>query len=325
MVLKSGEVHSVERAAEKALVELERQGLKARTVSVIHLPELRENIERFQRQGMLEPGIVDVYMKWSYDAAAALPGAKTVFIASVPQPVTRARFDFRGKSYTADVPPTYIGKVDDARVKAVLEAALTPGGFKVKWAILPVKTLAVRSGLARYGRNNVTYVAGSGSYQRLVAFYSDCPCARDSWGELAAMKTCEKCVKCREACPPRCIPEDRFLLHAEKCLTWHNEMERPLPDWVKPEWHNALVGCMVCQRVCPANRYQNDKIAPGPAFSEEETGSILQKPPLEKLPEATRQKIESIAMDDSYDVLARNLAVLIKSQDMAGVALNPKP
>jgi hypothetical protein len=48
---------------------------------------------------------------------------------------------------------------------------------------------------------------------------------------------------------------------------------------------------------------------------------LLQKPPLEKLPEATRRKLESIAMDYYYDVLARNLDVLMKSQDLKPSAI----
>jgi len=38
--------------------------------------------------------------------------------------------------------------------------------------IVPIDRLAVRGGLATYGRNNVTYVPGMGSFHRLSAFYS---------------------------------------------------------------------------------------------------------------------------------------------------------
>ena len=305
------------KPSEEALLELGKRGFKARTVSVSHLPELQESIDKFQRQGLLDRHLAEVYMKFGYDSSEKMPGAETIFIVSIPQPVTRARFELYGRNYTGEVPPTYIGKSDDARVKAVLGGALEPTGFKLVRALLPVKMLAVRSGLAQYGKNNITYVPGSGSYQRLVAFFSDCPCSWDSWGELAAMKACEKCFKCGEACPTHCIPTDRFLLHAENCLTWHNEQDKPLADWIRPEWHNALIGCMRCQLACPVNRNQTGKVEPGPAFSEEETTLLLQNPPLEKLPEETRRKLESIAMDYYYDVFARNLGVLIKSQALA--------
>jgi epoxyqueuosine reductase len=38
-----------------------------------------------------------------------------------------------------------------------------------------LKRLAVRSGLARYGRNNVTYVEGMGSFLELSASLTDMP------------------------------------------------------------------------------------------------------------------------------------------------------
>ena len=77
-----------------------------------------------------------------------------------------------------------------------------------------------------------------------------------------------------------------------------------------------LIGCMRCQLVCPVNRDQLNKIVPGVAFSEEETARLLQKTPWNTLSDEIRRKLTEIAMDDSYEVLARNLEVLIKAQDL---------
>jgi epoxyqueuosine reductase len=41
----------------------------------------------------------------------------------------------------------------------------------VALSLLPLKSLAVRSGLAAYGRNNVCYVPGMGSFLELVGLY----------------------------------------------------------------------------------------------------------------------------------------------------------
>jgi epoxyqueuosine reductase len=165
--------------------------------------------------------------------------------------------------------------------------------------------------LAQYGKNNITYVPGFGSYHRLVAFVTDSPYELDSWGEQKVMKACEKCFRCGENCPTKCIPVDRFLLHAENCLTWHNESEDTLPSWIEPDWHNALIGCMRCQLACPINKAQLNRIVPGPVFSEEETGLLLRKPPLDTLADEIRRKLTDIEMDDSYEVLARNLDLLV--------------
>jgi epoxyqueuosine reductase len=135
------------------------------------------------------------------------------------------------------------------------------------------------------------------------------------------MKSCETCLQCLEDCPTQCISTERFLIHAENCLTWLNESEGDFPDWVKPDWHNALIGCMQCQLICPVNKTQVKKVKNGPEFSEEESGLILQKTPFEKLLEPTQQKLVSISADDWYEVLARNLSVLIKKQQITPHAL----
>ena len=291
-------------------------GFKARSVSIQRLAEVKEDIEKLKRQGLLDKHLADeIYLQFDYDVTVSLPGVQSLLIIAIPQPVTRATFSWRSKVYTGDIPPTYIGKTDDARVKDTLTTIIGPD-FKLVRVSLPVKTLAVKSGLAQYGKNNITYVPGFGSYNRLVAFATDRSWQEDSWSESKMMKICETCNKCRENCPTHCIPMDRFLIHAENCLTWHNEREDILENWIKPDWHNALIGCMRCQLVCPVNKNQLTNIVAGPVFSETETALLLQQIPLDALPDETRRKPSAIAMDDSYEVLARNLEVLIKAQDL---------
>ena len=119
---------------------------------------------------------------------------------------------------------------------------------------MPEKLLAVRSGLARYGKNNITYVPGMGSLHRLAVFVSDLPCVEDNWGEVKTLKTCDGCTACMDACPTGAIVSDRFLIHAERCITFHNERIEEFPEWLDSSWHNCLVGCLRCQWVCPENR-----------------------------------------------------------------------
>ena len=300
---------------EKVFKELNSAGCKAQVISVSHLPELQKDVDKFQRQGLLDKELTKTYLQFQFNLPEDLPDAASIFIIVIPQPITRIRFAWQGKEYSADIPPSYIRKVDDVRVKDILASILAPVGYKLERTRLPVKTLVVRSGLAQYGRNNVTYVPGFGSFYRLVAFYSDCPTEHDNWQELRAMKACENCFRCMENCPTQCISIDRFLIHAENCLTYLNENERNFPDWVKPDWHNAIVGCMRCQLSCPADKLQIKKIVDGPHFSEEETGLLFKKIPFDKLPKVTREKLASVSADDWYEVLARNLEALIKNPE----------
>ncbi|HAA85103.1 MAG TPA: hypothetical protein DCE14_01985 [Kosmotogaceae bacterium] len=126
-------------------------------------------------------------------------------------------------------------------------------GFSVGRAALPEKLLAARTGLAGYGRNNITYVPKAGSYHRLVALYTDMPCEDYEWQSPSRLDECKNCSACIRSCPTGCIVEERFLINASRCLTYFNESRRPFPSWVNSKWHNAIIGCLKCQMICPAN------------------------------------------------------------------------
>ena len=87
-----------------------------------------------------------------------------------------------------------------------------------------------------------------------------------------------------------------------------------MADWIKPEWHNALIGCLRCKLVCPVNKKQLKNIVNGPVFTEAETELLLRRPSKDDVPEDTRKKIEATGVDYSYEVLGRNLDLLIKNQ-----------
>lgn len=285
-------------------------GYKIKAIDARHLAELRETIETLLRDGLIDKRLCETYLRFDYVSKSQL-NVKTVFIVAMPHPITRLGFEWHGKIISVDIPPTYFAKAYDFRAHDILNGLLTPAGYKTEKANLPLKTLAVKSGLARYGRNNVTYVPRMGSFHRLLAFYSDCPSDEDSWNETKAMKACDKCRACLENCPTQCIAGDRFLVHAEKCLTFFNEDEQNIPDWIPEDSHNALVGCMRCQLVCPVNKPYLHNIETGHGFTEGETTQILNRVPVEKLAEGTRRKLEHSFTEEMYPLLPRNLGLLI--------------
>jgi hypothetical protein len=68
---------------------------------------------------------------------------------------------------------------------------------------------------------------------------------------------------------------------------------------------------MICQDVCPANKEFTQWIVPGTEFSEEETAMILKRIPQEQLPQGTVEKMETFELFGGYNLLSRNLGVLI--------------
>ncbi|MFX1537857.1 MAG: 4Fe-4S double cluster binding domain-containing protein, partial [Promethearchaeota archaeon] len=170
-------------------------------------------------------------------------------------------------------------------------------------------------GLAKYGRNNISYIPGLGSFYRLVAFYSNLTCGDDNWQELQMMEYCQKCSACLRKCPTNAITPNRFLLRAERCITFLNEKPGNIsfPDWLELSWHNCLIGCLHCQTVCPVNKKLLPWIEQGAEFSEEETRMLLQGSSLDQLPALTINKLKKCSLIDYIDVFSRNLGVFLKN------------
>jgi epoxyqueuosine reductase len=127
---------------------------------------------------------------------------------------------------------------------------------------------------------------------------------------------CEKCSACEKHCPTGAISSDRFLIHAEKCITFHNEKPGHVPfaSWIDPSWHNCLIGCLQCQRVCPENKKVWNWIEDGAEFSQEETDLLLEGLPFDKLPATTAEKLERNDLESFADLIPRNLIALLNQQ-----------
>jgi len=287
-------------------------GCEAATVSIVHLEEVQAAITRLVGQGLVNERLSENW-KFYMEANDSLPGAQTIVIIAVPQPVVRVVFRWQGQDRPAEIAPGYFYRADEARTEELLKNTLAAAGYKTAKAHLALKTLAVRGGLAEYGRNNIAFVPGMGSFFRLVAFYTDCPCKEDSWGRYRVMSACTDCSICRQNCPTGCISAERFLIHAENCLGFLGQRQPDYPYWVRlqPGWKNALVGCMRCQFDCPVNEPHIGNIKDGPSFSEEETGQVLEAAPLDRLAPETRRKLSDMA-DRVYPLLSCNLRELIE-------------
>ena len=140
-----------------------------------------------------------------------------------------------------------------------------------------------------------------------MAFFTDLPCSGYTWRLPVMMKRCLNCKACLVSCPIGAIDKHRFLLHAERCLTFHNEHAGDFPDFINPSVHHCLFGCMKCQNVCPENRVKDLWFEEKERFSEFETSFILNKNPLNKMPLSTRNKLERLSIIDDFSLLSRNL------------------
>ena len=288
-------------------------GFKYKTVSADHLDELRFEIENLFTNKLVGTNLYKEELSaFTFKIPASIQNAQTIVIATAPSFPAKAVFRFDSREYAVVIPPTYIHDTDYNAFDA-LNDVLSSYGYRVSRAKLPEKLLTVRSGLGKYGRNNIVYTDGMGSFHRPVVFFTDAPPAEDNWCVPHMHEQCKNCKGCINSCPTRAISGERFLIDAEKCITFHNERNRPFPDWIKPEWHNSLIGCMICQDNCPINKPFRNNGTVETEFSEEETEAILQNSSTDRLDKETCAKLEKIAMIREYRHLARNLKVLIEN------------
>ncbi|MBN1266326.1 MAG: hypothetical protein JXA25_12590 [Anaerolineales bacterium] len=298
---------------EKLIQAVEAFGIKTQVVSVQHLDDLRQTIEGLLKEELLDEGFYMKYLAgFVFEPPEELREARSLIAAALPDPQIRLHFNWKGVRFPVLVPPTYLHwRERDTKVEEVLSDSLRSKGYRITQAKVPKKLLAVCSGLAAYGKNNITYIEGMGSFHRLAAYYSDLECDQDNWREPVQMDRCTDCIICRQACPTGAIAPDRFLLNAEKCITFWNEKsgEIPFPDWMEASWHNSLVGCMHCQSVCPANRQVRDWIEEGVEFSEEQTDLLTRGVPKDELPAELLEKLDQSDLLEWFDLWPRNLQV----------------
>jgi epoxyqueuosine reductase len=305
---------------EKLLHSLEERGYQGQVTSIRRLDDLQREIESRHKGGHLDEAF---YKEWLTNFKFAppddLPEARSLWIVAARDPQIRFTFTWQTKRVQFLVPPTYLHwERTNQKVEYAVTAVLKPEGYGLCKAVVPRKLLAVRSGLAKYGKNNITYIDGLGSFHRLVAFFSNFPCDHDDWQKSRMMERCQTCSACIQACPSGAITQERFLLHAEKCIVFHNEQpdDVPFPKWLDPSWHNCLVGCLHCQRVCPESKDCLGWLEEGAEFSEEETGLLLEGTPLDELPPETAKKLEQWDLVELLDVLPRNLRALLEKTEL---------
>jgi len=303
--MKPGEI------IEKISLLLEKSGSVARFVPVKHLKELEGELAVKHKNGCFSEDFYNERLtSFKFEIPTTFIEAKSIIIIAVPQPAVILLFRRNDIDQQVLIPPTY-DYSSNTEMKKKLEDILIPEGFNLLTSFLPLKLLAVKSGLADYGRNNLCYIPGRGSFFRLMAFYTDLFCLEHIWRQPVMMNKCLKCKACLINCPLGAIDERRFLLQAERCLTFHNEHAGDFPAHIDKSFHHCLFGCLRCQVVCPENRKYLQWMEMREQFSELETLMILKGLPLDQIPASTRIKLDKLGLIDDYPLLARNLGAVL--------------
>jgi epoxyqueuosine reductase len=247
-----------------------------------------------------------------------VPDEGTIVVVAKPRPAHRVLFDLGDQVLETLVPPTYVRyrpTFEDVR-QDIARNALP--GATVEHLLAPLKSLAARLGLVRYGRNNIAYAPGTGSYLQLCSFVTD--------AQLPALETtkadrpqlldeCGDCSVCMSACPTGAIGQGRVLLHAGRCLTLANEAEGGWPDWTPHRAHHCLIGCLACQRCCPVNPKLPVEDS-GVCFSANESRTLLRDngPTDRRSENGIRVKLAWLGQPSVEPLLGRNLRALVAAR-----------
>jgi epoxyqueuosine reductase len=293
--------------------------IKARTISVCHFPDLQEDIDSLRRANRLSRN--PTFRRYIDTKKFAVPEkfatASSVVILAVPAPMLSFDVHFRGIRHPLVISPQYF---DDGVTLKGLEAAVRktvvtdPSSRLDPAPNFHLKLLASRSGLGRYGRNNIVFVEGLGTFLALFAYLTDAPGLEDSWQERKMLEACRDCSICYGICPSNAIRREEFVIDVGRCLTLYNEVAGAFPNWILPSMHNALMGCMKCQTACPENQKTGFAVLKGDDIEEEETVKILEGKPGDKLLESLGRKLRGFppAADRAqFPILIRNLKALL--------------
>ena len=172
------------------------------------------------------------------------------------------------------------------------------------------KELSARAGVGWIGKNTCIINPAIGSWLLLGEVITTLDHPKDN----PATDRCGSCTKCIEACPTQAITNE-YQLDARKCISYLTiEHRSEIEPSLQPQIGNWLVGCDICQDVCPWNSKAPIATAPElqPRFP---TGSLDAAEVQNWTEETYRTKLRNSAIKRiKLPILQRNARIVQRNQ-----------
>ncbi|HVC09515.1 MAG TPA: tRNA epoxyqueuosine(34) reductase QueG [Elusimicrobiota bacterium] len=163
------------------------------------------------------------------------------------------------------------------RMTAILEwvKARVPGAdgrIFVDTSPLLERLYARYAGLGWVGKNTMIISPTTGSYFFLAGLALNIEMPQDA----PITDRCGSCARCIDACPTKALSADR-VLDASRCIAYFTiEHKGRIPEEFRDQIGNWIMGCDICQEVCPWNRFSSQS----PVFP----SALPESLPLEEFP-----------------------------------------
>lgn len=132
--------------------------------------------------------------------------------------------------------------------KALEERLKQAGHFAKANVSYPAKAAAVRAGLGIIGQNDLLITKAFGTRVVIILIATDI--AHKGSDSDLMKESCLKCGRCYKACPSGALDE-RGMSHPERCLRNYMMEGIVVPEHLRKKMGKSLIGCDICQRVCP--------------------------------------------------------------------------
>ncbi|HEY8280792.1 MAG TPA: tRNA epoxyqueuosine(34) reductase QueG [Bdellovibrionota bacterium] len=191
-----------------------------------------------------------------------LPGAKSVVVCAMRFPgapeqkpedlETRAYGKIARYALHKDYHETILPLLEQLAQSIDSAGGTTGSRAYVDTGALSERAFAAEAGLGWVGKNSLLLNQEEGSWFWLGEVITKAQLAPDS----PVADHCGKCRRCVDACPTGAIVEHLRSVDSRKCLSfWNIEQRGNIPqEFHKPMGH-WLLGCDICQEVCPWNAH----------------------------------------------------------------------